>query len=136
MAEEIAAWPRDNCKCCGTEFMVETGYHRMGLCGPCVQKAANAFWIAHAGEPHRDFDREAYAAYRASIKKPLYVKKTIPEALRWKVFERDGFTCKCCGARDHLRADHIVPERKGGLATLENLQTLCAVCNSRKGDRA
>jgi ribosomal protein L40E len=101
----------------------------------CVQKAASALWIAHAGEPHPDFDPEAYRLYRANIGKPVYVKKVIPEALRWEVFERDGFSCKHCGARDHLRADHIIPERQGGEMTLENLQTLCRRCNSKKGGR-
>src|SRR5690606_16767468 len=102
----------------------------------CATKAANEVWLAHAGEPHEDFDPEAYRAYRASIGKPVYVKRTIPESLRWKVFERDGFACKECGSRSHLRADHIVPESEGGPMTFENLQTLCNRCNSRKGDRA
>lgn len=64
-------------------------------------------------------------------------KKTkIPAKLRWEVFKRDGFTCKGCGAQDDLSADHISPESKGGKTTLENLQTLCRSCNSKKGARA
>ncbi len=62
-----------------------------------------------------------------------YTKVPIPEALRWEVFERDGFRCRRCGRRRLLRADHIVAESKGGPTTLENLQTLCAPCNSAKG---
>lgn len=64
-----------------------------------------------------------------------YEKKPIPEPLRWQVFERDGFACRGCGTRQMLRADHVVAERRGGLATLENLQTLCRSCNSKKGAR-
>lgn len=60
-------------------------------------------------------------------------KKSIPEGMRWTVFERDNFTCKNCGSRKHLEADHIHPESKGGPTTLENLQTLCHPCNVRKG---
>lgn len=57
----------------------------------------------------------------------------ITEFLRWAVFERDNFTCKKCGSRSRLTADHILAESKGGEATMENLQTLCRSCNSRKG---
>jgi len=35
---------------------------------------------------------------------------------------------------DH--SDIMFPEALGGEATLENLQTLCKSCNSRKGKRA
>lgn len=62
-----------------------------------------------------------------------YKKVPIPEELRWEVFVRDEFKCVHCGSQKFLRADHIIPESKGGLATLENLQTLCRNCNSRKG---
>ena len=65
----------------------------------------------------------------------VYRKEKIPEALRWRVFERDGFACRKCGKRELLRADHVIPESKGGPTTFENLQTLCNKCNSRKGAR-
>lgn len=59
----------------------------------------------------------------------------IPEALRWKVWERDNFTCKHCGSRIFLSIDHIVAIANGGETILDNLQTLCSTCNSRKGKR-
>lgn len=63
-------------------------------------------------------------------------KKTpVPFNLRWAVWERDDFTCRQCGARHDLAADHIIPESAGGATTLENLQTLCRSCNSIKGRR-
>lgn len=62
-------------------------------------------------------------------------KKPIPNTLRWAVWERDNFTCKHCGARQNLSVDHIIPESKGGELTMENTQTLCKSCNSRKGAR-
>ncbi|MBR4291942.1 MAG: HNH endonuclease [Oscillospiraceae bacterium] len=59
--------------------------------------------------------------------------------LRQAIKERDGFSCKYCGASVAkepnllLEIDHIVPVSKGGLTTEDNLQTLCWRCNRSKG---
>jgi hypothetical protein len=71
-------------------------------------------------------------ALEENTRKP---KVTISDSLRWEVFERDNFTCKHCGSRRYLSVDHIFPESKGGKATLDNFQTLCRSCNSRKRDK-
>lgn len=61
--------------------------------------------------------------------------------LRQHIKERDGFTCKQCGASVQrepnllLEIDHIIPVSKGGLTTEDNLQTLCWRCNRRKGNK-
>lgn len=61
--------------------------------------------------------------------------------LRQHIKERDGFTCKQCGASVHeepnllLEIDHIIPVSKGGLTTEDNLQTLCWRCNRSKGSK-
>jgi len=61
--------------------------------------------------------------------------------LRWKVLERDRFTCRGCGrspALDpsvELQVDHIEPWSQGGETILDNLQTLCSTCNLGKSDR-
>lgn len=60
--------------------------------------------------------------------------------LRFMVNRRDRFTCKACGRSPAtnpgvvLHVDHIVPWSKGGETTLDNLQTLCEVCNIGKSD--
>ncbi len=63
-------------------------------------------------------------------------RKAISTKLRFQVFQRDGFRCKCCGkiAGDgvELQVDHIQPVAKGGTNDLQNLQTLCRECNSGK----
>lgn len=64
-----------------------------------------------------------------------YSKEPIPDSIRWAVWERDNFTCQHCGSRKNLTVDHIHPETKGGELTLENTQTLCKRCNSKKGAR-
>ena len=65
-----------------------------------------------------------------------YRKRVIGSKLRLMVFERDGYTCLRCSSQKELRADHVVPESAGGETTLENLQTLCATCNSWKGTKS
>jgi 5-methylcytosine-specific restriction endonuclease McrA len=60
--------------------------------------------------------------------------------LRWHVLQRDRFTCCACGVSPaltpgvELHVDHIVPWSKGGETVLENLQTLCSVCNLGKSN--
>lgn len=62
--------------------------------------------------------------------------------LRFLVNRKDNFACRACGrspANERgvvLHVDHIVPWSKGGETTLENLQTLCEVCNLGKSDLA
>lgn len=60
--------------------------------------------------------------------------------LRFKVMQRDNFRCCLCGASPakdssvELHVDHIFPWAKGGETTMDNLQTLCSVCNLGKSD--
>jgi hypothetical protein len=60
--------------------------------------------------------------------------------LRAQVLIRDNCICQMCGASPAknpsitLHADHVKPWAKGGETVLENLQTLCHVCNIGKSD--
>ena len=54
---------------------------------------------------------------------------------RVKVFERDGYLCRCCGRQlTGLTAtlDHLIPIADGGDESMANLVTACIECNSRK----
>ena len=51
------------------------------------------------------------------------------------VFKRDDYKCVFCGTPDDLTVDHVYPWSKGGSDGMENLQTLCASCNSKKRDK-
>lgn len=62
-----------------------------------------------------------------------YIKAAIPARLRWRVFRRDGYRCVTCAAEEDLVVDHVIAEINGGETTLDNLQTLCRVCNAKKG---
>jgi hypothetical protein len=63
-------------------------------------------------------------------------KDYIPLNLRRSVIDRDGPRCVYCdddltNAEIHL--DHVIPESKGGLTSLNNLQVTCRKCNLAKG---
>ncbi len=82
------------------------------LCESCLQSAFNPYYSS------------------------AYKKSRVPVPLRWAVWERDDFTCLRCHERQYLTVDHIIPESKGGKTELNNLQTLCKSCNSRKSTNA
>lgn len=53
--------------------------------------------------------------------------------VREHVFKRDGFRCTYCGTTDGpFQCDHMIPLRRGGTNSLDNLTTACADCNRRK----
>ncbi len=60
--------------------------------------------------------------------------------LRWRALQRDNFKCCACGASPaitlgvELHVDHIHPWSEGGETVLDNLQTLCSVCNLGKSN--
>lgn len=60
--------------------------------------------------------------------------------LRWKVLQRNRFTCCACGRSPatstgvELHVDHITAWSNGGETTFENLQTLCSDCNLGKSN--
>lgn len=81
-------------------------------------------------------------------------------SLRYKTFIEKGYRCVCCGRtgayyalekaigskqnRAHfnlysndgvlMTKDHILPRSKGGIDRIENMQTMCTICNSNKGN--
>jgi len=78
-----------------------------------------------------------YAAHQSVNSANSKKKGNISARMRWKVLERDNFTCQYCGARGGedtpLQVDHRVSLADGGTDKLENLITSCAKCNSGKG---
>jgi hypothetical protein len=81
-------------------------------------------------------EEQLYERYR-----PRKERTTVPLKVRYQVLKRDGERCVKCGASTKtdpaitLEIDHIVPVSKGGSDDLDNLQTLCSLCNQGKKDR-
>lgn len=95
------------------------------VCGQCAERIANAYNMRHGGK-WLTWPNEPAPARRKAV---------IPAALRTEVFERDLYRCRQCATHLYLTVDHIVAEANGGPTVIENLQTLCRPCNSRKGAR-
>ena len=82
----------------------------------------------------------SYLSEKIKFKKSAAGQRSLmTSSLRKAIKERDGYTCKFCGASVEkepnllLEIDHIIPVSKGGLTSVDNLQTLCWRCNRRKG---
>ena len=59
-----------------------------------------------------------------------------PRFTRFNLFLRDNFSCQYCGTNTQpLTFDHLVPRRRGGRATWENVVAACMSCNLKKGGR-
>ncbi|MFQ6057607.1 MAG: HNH endonuclease [Anaerolineae bacterium] len=76
---------------------------------------------------------------RPSVIRLVYmVHRPHPRArlTRKEVFRRDNYTCQYCGRQTKdLTLDHVVPRRRGGAHTWENLVSACRICNRRKGGK-
>ncbi len=59
----------------------------------------------------------------------------ITRTQRWRILERDNFTCRYCGLRApdiELQIDHVIPASKGGSSQDSNLVAACVECNAGK----
>jgi hypothetical protein len=79
-----------------------------------------------------------------SAPKEKIISRKTQRKINWRiratVLIRDNCICKMCGASPskdpsvNLHVDHIKPYSKGGETLIDNLQTLCSVCNIGKSD--
>lgn len=62
-------------------------------------------------------------------------QRTIEQGVSWKVFKRDNYSCRYCGADDvPLTVDHLVCWEEGGPSTVENLVAADRRCNKTRGN--
>jgi len=111
-----------------------------GHCQWCNKELTGRARLYCRGE--KDWDYGGYYSECANsflawwCSRPAYVRAT---------FIRDNFTCQECGLHpmredkpwlpdiSQLEADHIIPLARGGVTEMSNLQTLCKICNRKKG---
>lgn len=121
---------RCTCPKCGAMFIAKLGggLHQQ-FCQKCIDES-NA--VA----------RRVAKARRRSLIRSARVESVDP----FKVFDRDKWRCKLCGAKtpkskrgtyadDAPELDHIIPVSKGGDHTYLNTQCTCRKCNGSKSDR-
>ena len=85
--------------------------------------------------------------------------KVRPISLRYMTFYQKGTNCISCGRKGNyfllegddnskrkhfnlysednvlMTKDHIIPKSKGGKDVVDNMQTMCIICNERKADK-
>lgn len=112
-------------------------YYKMQPCGkPPTYKVQQYDYFFYVCDEHKDLYPHCFPIEETKIisKSSDFLPKQ-----RWQIMERDGHKCVKCGrtAEDgiKLHVDHIFPKSRGGMATLENGQTLCNECNIGKGAR-
>lgn len=52
---------------------------------------------------------------------------------RQSIKEKWDYKCAYCGSEENLTLDHVIPQSKGGVDTLENVVCCCHSCNHSKG---
>jgi hypothetical protein len=91
--------------------------------------------------PSPDGVSSAASPQEAIRPRPAGDTREVSLGLRYRVLVRDRFRCVLCGrspASDLgvvLHVDHILPWSRGGKTVVENLRSLCEVCNLGKGSR-
>ena len=100
------------------------------------QRGEYKVWQQQWNKKWREANREKVLEIRIKSQKKIYqtLKRVgfVTNEIREHIHDRDQFRCLCCGAKNNLTIDHIVPISKGGKTAPENLQTLCRSCNSSK----
>lgn len=83
-----------------------------------------------------------YLSEKIEFRKSIAGQRALmTSALRKRILARDHYTCRKCGISISdepnllLEIDHILPLSKGGMTTEDNLQTLCWMCNRKKGTK-
>jgi Homing endonuclease associated repeat/HNH endonuclease len=116
-----------------SKFSLGTYEKRFGTWNKALQAFAD---FINADESYRP-----ELAKRAAGRNRARTSRNINWRMRATVLIRDSCICRMCGASPSkdsavtLHVDHIEPWSKGGETTLNNLQTLCSVCNIGKSDQ-
>lgn len=118
-----------------SKYHVGTYENRFGTWRKALEK-----FVAYINDEEIISSEEAIRNLEIEPSTKHKTKRNINWSLRFIIMKRDNFKCQKCGrspATDPtviLHVDHIKPYSKGGETVIENLETLCMVCNIGKGD--
>ena len=105
-----------------------------------IQRVKN--WIAGNSERHHEHvsawmkrNPDKMQTYRENRRGRVASAGEYTQAEWESLCEFYGHICLCCKESKPLTVDHVVPLSKGGSNTIDNLQPLCASCNSRKNQK-
>src|SRR3990167_5500091 len=113
-----------------SKYHVGTYENRFGT----WRKALERF-VKYVNDEQNVSSEEAIKALKVEPVTKHKTARSINWRLRFLVMRRDNFKCKKCGrspATDQsimLHVDHAKAWANGGETVLENLQTLCSICN-------
>jgi hypothetical protein len=97
-------------------------------------------FVDYIKKPNADTSEISISLKDPSNNQQKRTAKKINWRLRATILIRDSCICQMCGASPSkdssvtLHIDHIKPWTKGGETVIENLQTLCSVCNIGKSN--
>ncbi|RLG10162.1 HNH endonuclease [Candidatus Pacearchaeota archaeon] len=111
----------------------------------CTVKRAISLYIQNKAEIIYTYDGKVIKTPSTFFPRPSVIrlnyyvklKKRLEVPLNKKnILKRDNYTCQYCGKKGgNMTIDHVIPKRKGGKDTWENLVCACPQCNALKGDR-
>ncbi len=122
-------------------LVLNSNYEPLGIC--TVKKAIVMVICGRAEmvEPYPDeYIRTVSTRYPApSILKLHYFvnlhKREIP-LTKSNILKRDGYRCQYCGKKGKkMTIDHVIPKKRGGKDSWDNLVCACPECNTKKGNR-
>lgn len=122
-----------------------SGSRGWGLwCSGHCARCGDYFTRRSTGEPTSFCSRKCRLRSAASLRRALQAGVSGEHVSRWRIYERDKWTCHICGDpvdRDAVVPDlaapvldHVIPVARGGPHTEDNLKTAHFYCNSVKRD--
>jgi len=99
--------------------------------GVCYIEIVN--WHKHQNPHHKEVGSEIPPPTNGENRYSSHYKP-VTGVMREEILKRDGYKCVQCGATENLHIDHINPITNKGISERNNLQTLCAKCNTSKKD--
>lgn len=113
---------------------------RHNYCKMCRVSESKTRYIKHRkkiDEQNKKYNRLHPYNRRAIIEKYRCKQKGLAEHFTWIEWEnlllKQQKRCNICGKKKALEVDHIIPLIRNGSNTIDNIQGLCRLCNTRKG---